>query len=675
MTRSRHSPSAVLVCACLLAGLVVSGMARAQDQTSALDAVLEKYRAVEDLDEARRAPVIATLGAFDDAKVTRILTDELERASTSVHQEAVLKALARRSRPRAVGEIADVLLGLRTSDRVRQLAASTLPAHGNRAIDLLRDVLMDPPDSVPLGARSGLRRASLQALADANDDRAWRALAAISTEGSPSERLQAIRLMVKAPASRQIVRARSDAVDSDNALLAATALVQIVDSGEGNLRRVVENTWERVGVGNNNDQVRALFIQAMSRVAHRGLFDDLLQASSKGGRAVNRAIKAAAPVATENREFVRFLVQEGMEGSLDDRQAAERWLAGADPALAREELAELRADLGTVTRDELGLVSILHPVFKGDPTWVEDLRRIADSSAWELRTLGLSLLADVEDPESLELAQRSLNDSDWQVRSAAYEFCAVVRDVDTIPRLIGRLDQEEGRLKEELLDCLQDHTGFRFLSTARWRRFWRESGEGFSLPPVRKRNRSSTAQAGGGDTKGFFNIPVVSSRVAFLIDISGSMRGRIGTGGNRTRLTEAKRQLNIALDGLSSDRRFNVIVYDTGVRSMHDRLTRATDATKRETKIKVDNLKPRSATNIYGALELAFDDPDVDTIFLLTDGQPSAGRITDQNELADEIARWNLTRRIVIHTISIGSRSRLMQRLADESGGSFVHVR
>ena len=51
------------------------------------------------------------------------------------------------------------------------------------------------------------------------------------------------------------------------------------------------------------------------------------------------------------------------------------------------------------------------------------------------------------------------------------------------------------------------------------------------------------------------------------------------------------------------------------------------------------------------------------------------GAITNVEELADEVQRWNRTRQVVIHGISIGENSRLLQRLAKESGGTYVFHR
>jgi hypothetical protein len=70
-------------------------------------------------------------------------------------------------------------------------------------------------------------------------------------------------------------------------------------------------------------------------------------------------------------------------------------------------------------------------------------------------------------------------------------------------------------------------------------------------------------------------------------------------------------------------------------------------------------------------MEQAFADPDVDTIFLLSDGSPSSGPITDVQELADTIQHWNRSRKVIIHTIAIGNDSPFLERLAKESGGLY----
>ncbi|MDH3590990.1 MAG: hypothetical protein OER88_03875, partial [Planctomycetota bacterium] len=78
---------------------------------------------------------------------------------------------------------------------------------------------------------------------------------------------------------------------------------------------------------------------------------------------------------------------------------------------------------------------------------------------------------------------------------------------------------------------------------------------------------------------------------------------------------------------------------------------------------------------IYDALAAALADPEVDTIYLLSDGVPSYGTIKRSWRVRQEIERANRWRRVVIHTILLGKRGtdvEFMKRLALENGGVAV---
>ena len=119
-----------------------------------------------------------------------------------------------------------------------------------------------------------------------------------------------------------------------------------------------------------------------------------------------------------------------------------------------------------------------------------------------------------------------------------------------------------------------------------------------------------------------------------------------------------------------------MVVFHTTIHPVWDRMRPASKENKAELASRVDKLTPTGGTNIHDALEEAFRDPELDTIYLLTDGAPGVGAITNVEELADEVQRWNRTRQVrQLHGISIGENSRLLQRLAKESGGTYVFHR
>jgi Mg-chelatase subunit ChlD len=129
------------------------------------------------------------------------------------------------------------------------------------------------------------------------------------------------------------------------------------------------------------------------------------------------------------------------------------------------------------------------------------------------------------------------------------------------------------------------------------------------------------------------------------------------------------------VEALPATHLVNLIAYETQVEALWDELQKL-DPDNREKLLKTARGLPLGGgTNIFDALERAFADPKVDTIYLLTDGQPSAGRVRATDDILEEVRRWNRTRQIVVHCIGLGIDSDLLKRLAKETGGSYKYVR
>ena len=95
----------------------------------------------------------------------------------------------------------------------------------------------------------------------------------------------------------------------------------------------------------------------------------------------------------------------------------------------------------------------------------------------------------------------------------------------------------------------------------------------------------------------------------------------------------------------------------------------------------VEKQKPLGGTNIYDSLELGFKiahrttgAPDLDTIFFLTDGKPTAGKIRDSQRILDVFRAWNETSHLTIHTIGIGKDhdAEFLKELAKIGDGTYI---
>ena len=298
---------------------------------------------------------------------------------------------------------------------------------------------------------------------------------------------------------------------------------------------------------------------------------------------------------------------------------------------------------------------------------------------------GMIALARLRADSAFACAADGLKSREWRVQSAAVMALRVLRDIRAIDLLIDALGKSEGRLRGDIVTGLEDLTGKALPDDEQvWRTWWRANRDGFVCAPPMD-DRAEDPQRAGGST-GFYGIAVRSLRVAFVLDVSGSMSSPskfVPTGPNApktnpTKLDVAKQQLLQVLDQFSkmdAKVRFNITFFHTNPEPWRDALVDTSKANLDDARAYVNKQTPRGGTNIFDSLEQAMQDPDVDTIFLLSDGSPGSGKFVAADDICREIGKINRTRRIVINCIGIevaGSAEQFLKRLARESGGQYA---
>ena len=139
-------------------------------------------------------------------------------------------------------------------------------------------------------------------------------------------------------------------------------------------------------------------------------------------------------------------------------------------------------------------------------------------------------------------------------------------------------------------------------------------------------------------------------------------------------LVAAKEQLRLVISALPKTHRVNLIPFETSVTQVWRELKTLNNGNRNELLERLAKIKLAGGTNTFGALMHAMEDPEVDTIYLLTDGVPSSGELVDPEEILEVIMRENRIRQIVIHCISIGLKSTLLKDLANLTGGQYKEV-
>ena len=250
-----------------------------------------------------------------------------------------------------------------------------------------------------------------------------------------------------------------------------------------------------------------------------------------------------------------------------------------------------------------------------------------------------------------------------------------------IAPLIERLAKavnEDLRVADALASALERITGRAFgCEVEQWRTWWAQAKdlpwEKVPGPPP------------GGTVSGprYYGFPVRSSKVVFVLDVSRSM-------GWNGRLEIARDELLDVLEHLPRTTRFNLVTFSDRAFTWEGGLVPATLANIHRASAYVRRQEPGNGTAAYEALQAAFADPEADTIFFLSDGQPSGGTVIDPELILAEVRGWNRFRRMKIHAIALlrgeppaafaGLENAVraeafMKRLAEENDGRFKVVK
>ena len=150
------------------------------------------------------------------------------------------------------------------------------------------------------------------------------------------------------------------------------------------------------------------------------------------------------------------------------------------------------------------------------------------------------------------------------------------------------------------------------------------------------------------------------------------------------RIDTAKEEMVRALRRLPEDALFTIVSYHSTVNVWKKKLVPATASNKKLAVKYIDGLVPQASTNIFDALDTALGlatgsrgkskAPKADTIYFMTDGVPTDGRIVDPAQILTEITAKNRRAAVVIHTIGVSKEQNagFLLNLARNNGGKYA---
>ena len=374
-----------------------------------------------------------------------------------------------------------------------------------------------------------------------------------------------------------------------------------------------------------------------------------------------------------------------MHPSAPLRKAAVQALALIGSASAVEDITRASRKMKRDTEFQREAVRAL---IRLDPTEaLEMLLALGNHRDVALRTLVVTALGKISNEASLVRRIEALTDPAWQVRSAALRALEGVHDVRLVDALLDAMEREQGALLPQVVACLITVTGADLGPEVEdWRKYWQRERDRYDPVEIA---RKETDQKGGktfvrkadpdaARTPSYFGVEIISRRIAFVIDCSGSMSQQVtvpkegGGSESMTRIALAKSELLTALIKLRPGTFFNLVRFDNKPVNLNPKPVRLSPKSIKNAKQFVLGLQPGGGTNIYDSLAEVLKAGEVDTIFFLSDGAPSMGTFVDPERILEEILRLNQESQVTIHTISVGFSSTFMEQLADQNRGSYI---
>lgn len=273
--------------------------------------------------------------------------------------------------------------------------------------------------------------------------------------------------------------------------------------------------------------------------------------------------------------------------------------------------------------------------------------------------------------ESVEaLLQTLASDSAVCVRLQVLESAKELANRNSAGVLVEMLEGEtHPRVRWLLVGALQQISGLLHRADPRPWRDWL-----ISLPEDwRGGTKPVRPPSGAASSASLAGLPILSDRIIFLVDFSGSLWTKRADG--TLRKTYAEVELRKALESLPETARFNLIPFTSEPHPWKPELVRATSRNVSQALEWFEACTERGTGDFYEAALLALKDPEVDTILSFTDGLPTGGRRCRLELMVPELLKRARFRRVAFDTLLVDAPKRLhrhWQRLADESGGQLV---
>jgi hypothetical protein len=325
-----------------------------------------------------------------------------------------------------------------------------------------------------------------------------------------------------------------------------------------------------------------------------------------------------------------------------------------------------------------------------DVTYLSQVVEAVSDDAERVRAAAAGAVVRLAQRRALPMLDVLSDDPAWRVRLAVIRALRELKTRGGVELLVEMLDQERGRLLEDINLALVRLTGRNYNTNAEaWTAFLDQAPDDF----LAEGDARATEFLGGATqtVAKYYGLSTLSTRFVMVTDLSTSMDhkdpGRYRDSKGTSRLDVTRRELSKLVEGLDVEVAINLITFSDDVDTWRGALVPLSDRNRKAALKEVASYRTISGTNVFSALQHVFDlaegtiddldaaDASPDTVFMLTDGAPSVGPLRDIELLLEYVAERNRTAELRFHCVVL-TKDRLAEsflvELASATGGQSV---
>jgi HEAT repeat protein len=265
-------------------------------------------------------------------------------------------------------------------------------------------------------------------------------------------------------------------------------------------------------------------------------------------------------------------------------------------------------------------------------------------------------------------------DPSWRIRAQCVDDALALREARAVEALVALVGDNSARVAAAAHRALQRLSGSDIgRDPELWAAWWTANKAAWK-PPEGDLDRDA-ADDPKRTTARYHGLEMPTDAAVFVVDASGSMKEVIGAT-SLTRWAHAVDELKKTLDALPDTFVANVVFFQEAPRAAFDEPQRLARPARDRADAFVSAAAPKHHGNLLAGVLAALESDDVDTVFLLSDGAPSAGDFVERTRVRAAIRQRNRMRKCTIDAIGFGARKAadraFLEGVAHDAGGRAV---